>query len=119
METNYGQLRVQSLQADRVRSAAEEVAHEPDAVAAGKQFEELFASMLVKEMRRGLDEGFFGQGHGAQVFEGWLDGVVGRALVEGKGLGIADSIERSLRPPASTFPTDPTPSTETTHGDIE
>lgn len=96
MDLDLGSLRIQQLALARADQGADSVARESDTVAAAEKFEEMFASMLVKELRRGLDEGFFGQGPGAGVFEGWLDRIVGEALVRGKGLGIADAVERSL-----------------------
>ena len=102
METNYGNLQVQSLGVLEAQRAAERTAAEPDTVEAAEKFEEMFATMLVKELRRGLNEGFFGEGPGAGVFEGWLDRIVGEALVRGKGLGVADMVERSIAPTTPT-----------------
>jgi Rod binding domain-containing protein len=61
-----------------------------------RKFEELFASILVKELRKGLPQGFFGQGAGADVFEGWLDEHIGRSIASGRGLGIASIVQREL-----------------------
>jgi Rod binding domain-containing protein len=63
---------------------------------AAQRFEELFASVLVKEMRRSLPDGFFGDGAGKDVFEGWFDEHVGRALAERGGLGLADTVRAGL-----------------------
>lgn len=57
-------------------------ARDGDVEVAAKEFEALFATMLVKEMRRGLGDGFFGKGPGADVFEGWLDEHLGKSLAE-------------------------------------
>lgn len=59
-------------------------------------FEKLLATILVKEMRRGLPEGFFGNGTGSNVYEGWLDEHVGASLTEGRGLGLRIALEREL-----------------------
>ncbi len=64
--------------------------------AAAQEFEALFASLLVKELRRGLPQGFFGEGAGADVYSGWLDEHLGAALAEGRGLGLREALQRSL-----------------------
>ena len=79
---------------------ARSAARRSDPAEAARQFEKLFASLLVKELRRGLPEGFFGQGPGADVYEGWLDEHVGGALAEGGGLGLRIALERDLLPRA-------------------
>lgn len=63
---------------------------------AGKKMESLFATMLVKEMRQALPEGFFGKGPGADIYEGWLDEHIGKSLTEGRGLGISELLERTI-----------------------
>jgi flagellar protein FlgJ len=68
---------------------------------AAREFEKLFATLLVKELRRGLPEGFFGKGTGADVYEGWLDEHLGAALSEGRGLGLRVALERQLGPPSA------------------
>ena len=40
-----------------------------------KKFEELIATMLIKELRKGLSEGFFGDGPGSDTFNGWRAGT--------------------------------------------
>jgi Rod binding domain-containing protein len=73
-----------------------------DAVDAGKAeqaaqaFEKLFASMLVRELSRGLSEGFFGDGPGADTFTGWFEEHLGAALSAGRGLGVAEEVRASL-----------------------
>ncbi len=63
---------------------------------ASAMFEKLFASLLVKEMRSTLGDGFFGQGPGSDVFGGWLDEHLGSALCDGPGLGLASSLREGL-----------------------
>jgi Rod binding domain-containing protein len=63
---------------------------------AAKEFERLFATLLVKEMRATLPEGFFGEGAGSDVFDGWFDEHLGSALAEGQGLGMRVALERDL-----------------------
>lgn len=62
-----------------------------------EQFSKLLATMLVKEMRQALPEGFFGGGAGADIFEGWLDEHVGAALAARDGLHMEALIESSVR----------------------
>jgi Rod binding domain-containing protein len=86
-------------------SLAQETALERARVASGsgdpdkaaKMFEELLATLLVKEMRRGLDGGFFGAGPGADVYEGWLDQHIGQSLAETGALDLAQSIRFSIQ----------------------
>ena len=63
---------------------------------AADAFEKLLATMLVKEMRRALPDGFFGTGPGAEVFEGWFDEHVGGALAERDALGFAGMVKEDL-----------------------
>lgn len=63
---------------------------------AGKQFEQLLAGMLVRELRRALPNGFFGQEMGADTYESWLDEHLGRALSESGALGIAGMVKAGL-----------------------
>jgi Rod binding domain-containing protein len=81
--------------------AARAAAGRGEAVEAALEFEQLFATLLVKEMRRGLSEGFFGGGAGADVYEGWLDEHLGSALSEGRGLGLRIALEHELGGDAS------------------
>ncbi|MFT5285206.1 MAG: Rod binding domain-containing protein [Planctomycetota bacterium] len=54
---------------------------------AGDKFEAMLGTMLAKEMRKGLDEGFFGKGPGADSFSSWLDEYVGQVMAEQGTLG--------------------------------
>jgi|GEM_PF-851016 len=60
---------------------------------AARQFEALLATMLVKEMRAGLEEGFFGSGPGADTFSGMLDEHLGRELTEQPLFGMVEILE--------------------------
>jgi len=77
-------------------SLAKDVAASGDKERAAKMFEELLATLLVREMRRGLEGGFFGTGAGSDVYEGWLDEHVGRSLSDSHALDLAQSIRVSL-----------------------
>jgi Rod binding domain-containing protein len=75
---------------------ASAAARRGDAERASKMFEELLATLLVREMRHGVEDGFFGKGPGADVYEGWLDQHVGQALARSGSLDLAQSIRVSL-----------------------
>jgi len=63
---------------------------------AAKAFEKMLATLLVREMSRGLSDGFFGDGPGADTFTGWFEEHIGAALSAGPGLGLAESVRASL-----------------------
>lgn len=63
---------------------------------AAKRFEELLATMLVREMRRGVEQGFFGEGAGSDVFEGWLDEHLGKSLARDGVFDLAQAVRVSL-----------------------
>ena len=58
-------------------------------VEAIKEFESLFASMLVKEMRQTIEGGLFGDGPGADTYGQWFDTEMGNAIAKDNGLGLA------------------------------
>lgn len=82
--------------AGRAADAARAAALRGEATQAAHDLEKLFATVLVKELRRGLSDGFFGKGAGADVYEGWLDEHLGSALADGPGLGLRIALERDL-----------------------
>jgi Rod binding domain-containing protein len=63
---------------------------------AATAFQEVLATLLVKELRRSVPQGLFGQGAGADVYEGWFDEHLGRTLAERDALGLAKTIQASL-----------------------
>lgn len=64
--------------------------------AIGKQFEGLFASLLVKQMRQTTDgESLFGKDPG-DVVGGLFDHYLGSHLTSGAGLGIAQMVRAQL-----------------------
>jgi flagellar protein FlgJ len=68
--------------------------HSVDAVATN--FESMFLSMMLKEMRQTLDKGgFFGEDTG-DVYGGLFDLYLGQHLAEAGGIGIAPLIRRQL-----------------------
>lgn len=55
----------------------------------GTEFESVFLSMLLKEMRNSLDEGFFGS-EGSDSFGGMFDLFIGQHLAKSNAIGIGD-----------------------------
>jgi flagellar protein FlgJ len=103
LDSPLPQLDVQALagmQGERALAAARAASAQGNGAHAARDFERLLATQLVKELRRGLPEGFFGSGAGSDVFEGWLDENLGDALCEGRGLGLRFALERELEPRA-------------------
>lgn len=82
----------QDAQLDKLRESA---LHTSPREAANK-FEALFATQLVKEMRKTLGEGFFGEGPQADVYAGWLDQFVGEAIARDGGLHLTKRLEQDL-----------------------
>jgi len=67
-----------------------------DKAQTAKQFEALLATMLVKEMRQSLDDGFFGKGPGADTFGGWLDKSIGDSLADNWQLDLAGMVKTNI-----------------------
>jgi Rod binding domain-containing protein len=83
---------------DEAKQLAERVNSDPAELRkAAQAFEALFASMLVKEMRATLAEGFFGAGPGADTYSGMLDEKVGETLAESELFGVQKMLELSTR----------------------
>jgi Rod binding domain-containing protein len=93
---------VAAAQAEKLGKAAQSLAADARAEAGEardvpREFSRLLATMLVKEMRQALPEGFFGATPGSDVFEGWLDEHVGGAIAERDGLRLEELIAQSMR----------------------
>lgn len=67
-----------------------------DSAPAAQRFQSLLASMLVKEMRSSLSEGFFGSGAGGDVYGGWLDEHIGATLARRDALHLDATLRESL-----------------------
>jgi Rod binding domain-containing protein len=67
-----------------------------DATETARQFETLFATLLVRELRRAMPKGMFGDGPGADVYEGWFDEQLGSSLAGREALGIAGMVRVAL-----------------------
>jgi Rod binding domain-containing protein len=80
----------------RAVDARSESASGADTAETAKKFESVFATLLVKEMRRSLGDGFFGEGADGDIYSGWLDEHVGQTLAERDALHMREMIERSV-----------------------
>lgn len=68
----------------------------------GAQFEALFVSLLLKEMRQSLENGsMFGEDTG-DVLGGLFDTYLGEHLAKRGGLGIADIVNQQMTPARNT-----------------
>ncbi len=66
---------------------------------AAENFESLFLTLLLKEMRNTLDKtdgGLFGGSDSSDTYGGMFDQFMGQTLAEGRHIGIADAVERYL-----------------------
>ncbi|HKE00461.1 MAG TPA: rod-binding protein [Planctomycetota bacterium] len=79
-----------------VASVAVETGTVDPKVAAAK-FEAVLGGMLLSEMRKASGIQLFGDGAGAQVFEGMFDQMLGEAITAGRGFGLARDVEASIR----------------------
>ena len=61
-----------------------------------KNFEAVFLSMMVKEMRKSVP-GLFGKGPGSNIYESMFDQMMGQSLAEGQGLGLAPQLLQTLK----------------------
>jgi Rod binding domain-containing protein len=66
---------------------------EGDGAYVAKELEALFATMLVKEMRKGMAGEFFGEGSTGDIYGGWFDEHVGRSLSENGAFDLAGIIK--------------------------
>jgi Rod binding domain-containing protein len=61
----------------------------------GKEFESLFLSLMLKELRSSLQDGMF-QGDGGDVYGGLFDLMMGQSLATSNPLGIGQMIQNYL-----------------------
>jgi len=76
----------------RAKSAADK----GDSKATAHEFETIFGVMLVRELRRAMPNGIFGDGPGADVYEGWFDEQLGKSLAKNDALGIAGMVRSAI-----------------------
>lgn len=99
MELSFEKAAATSARLDRFAGRVSRMARSADDTApevAAREMEALFATMLVAELRKGLGEGFFGDGAGADTFNGWFDEQIGTSIASRGSLGLADQIRESI-----------------------
>lgn len=62
-----------------------------------KEFESVFATILLKEMRATLEEGTLFEGDKGDVYGGIFDLYLGQSIAESGGLGIAEMLNSYLQ----------------------
>ena len=63
---------------------------------AADEFEKLMATMLVKEMRSSLKDGFFPSGPGNDTYNAWFDEKIAESMSKSNALGLAGQIKTSM-----------------------
>ncbi|MCA9001874.1 MAG: rod-binding protein [Planctomycetes bacterium] len=72
---------------------------------AAVEFEKLMATMLVKEMRSSLKDGFFPSGPGNDTYNAWFDEKIGESLARSNALGLAGQLKTAMgAQPTETVP---------------
>lgn len=84
----------------------------------GQQFESLFVSMLIKEMRETSSEDGMFAGDSADVYGGLFDTFMGQHIASQGSLGIADMVNRQISPKPAT-PVESASQTPATTGTTE
>jgi len=82
---------ISPLSVDSLASGISDVASDPRNVEAiGVEFESVFLSMMIKEMRNTLEKGgFFGE-ESSDTYGGMFDLFIGKHLAQSKPLGISE-----------------------------
>lgn len=77
------------------QAVAERVDAKQHAAEVGKEFESLFLSLMLKELRSSLQDGMF-QGDGGDVYGGLFDLMMGQSMAASNPLGIGQMIQNYL-----------------------
>ena len=88
--------RISAAETLRTRAESARANSSADVDGTAKKFESVFSTLLVKEMRKSLSTGFFGEGADGDIYSGWLDEHVGQALADRDALHMRDMIQRSV-----------------------
>lgn len=78
------------------QSDASSIKSQAEMESVGKDFEGVFLSMMIKEMRNTLDGGFFGE-EASDTYGGMFDMFIGQHLADSKPLGVADMLLEQYR----------------------
>ncbi|MEO1615043.1 MAG: rod-binding protein [Planctomycetota bacterium] len=91
--TSISQAQLLAERPGSIQSASKQATDLPEDMSElGSEFESVFLSLLLKELRQTLDEGFFGS-ESSDSFGGMFDMYIGKHLSENSPLGIGDMIE--------------------------
>jgi Rod binding domain-containing protein len=88
--------RINAAETLRTRAQNARASSGADPEETAKKFESVFSTLLVKEMRRSLSSGFFGENADGDIYSGWLDEHVGQTLADRDALHMRDMIQRSV-----------------------
>jgi Rod binding domain-containing protein len=66
------------------------------AKAAGEDFEAVFLHNMIQQMFKGVGDGPFSGGQGAQVWRSFLTDEYSKSIVKSGGIGIAAQVQREL-----------------------
>jgi len=84
LAANSAQTKVKTVDPARARKVAED-------------FEAFFVSSMLESMFAGIKtDGYFGGGHGEDVFRSMLLQEYGKTIAQRGGIGIADNVQREM-----------------------
>jgi flagellar protein FlgJ len=64
---------------------------------AAEEFESQFMSQMLTQMWQGIStDGYFGGGHGEEMFRGLMLNEYGKQITKTGGLGIADMVQKAM-----------------------
>jgi Rod binding domain-containing protein len=84
---------VSTLAAEGLSSGSSPGTRTPAALA--REFESVFVSLMLKEMRQSLEEGLF-PGDKSDTLGGLFDMTIGQHISETSGIGLAESLEKYI-----------------------
>jgi len=75
--------------------------HQPSLKAAAQEFESVFLSMLLKEMRKTLEPGSLFSNDNSDIYGGLFDQFMAQHMAQGKGMGLAQALMKQLETKAT------------------
>ena len=82
--------------AENLTQKAEALGRRTEVEDAAREFERLLSTMLVKQMRSTLKDGFFPSGPGNDAYNGWLDESIGQSLADSGTMGLLGQLKAQL-----------------------
>jgi peptidoglycan hydrolase FlgJ len=77
-------------------ASAAELAKRGQIKKTAQDFEASFLSVMLGEMFKGVDEGEFGGGQGAQMMRSFLTDAMGKSMAKAGGVGLAASVQAEM-----------------------